>query len=52
MFWMANKVFMAHSVFSLMGLGWSVFVAQIGLGILIALLWIGAFFLWLEWRNT
>ena len=52
MYWLANKVFTAHSLLTLMGLGWSVFVHQIGLAALFALLWSGAFILWLEWRNA
>lgn len=52
MFWLANKVFIAHSLITLMGLGWSMLVKQSGLAVVFALLWLGALILWSEWRNA
>ncbi|WKZ34856.1 MAG: hypothetical protein QY332_14650 [Anaerolineales bacterium] len=49
---MANKVFAAHSLIAVLGLGWALLTAQIVLTILFFLLALGGVILWLEWRNA
>jgi hypothetical protein len=51
MIWLANKIMLAHSVISLMGIGWAWLVSQLALAILFAILWLGAFIIWMEWKN-
>jgi hypothetical protein len=51
-FWMATKIFFAHSVVTVLGVGWSIMIDQPIMAIIFALLGLGGFALWLEWRNA
>lgn len=50
-FWLANKAFLAHSLLTLVGIGWAVVIQQVVLLVLLIGIWVMNLVLWLEWTK-
>jgi len=49
---LANRTFTLHTILTILALWWSILIAQPGLAVAFAALWVLAFVTWLEWHHT
>lgn len=52
LFWLANRVFAAHSALTVLGLLWALLVGQALLSAFFAVLWLLAAVVWSEWKHA